>query len=1005
VSPFKDLAELHVAAVESGQTDMFKTILNSVRWASSLSPPLRGDDDDDTPQPKRLEVVKFAERPTPAPREFVVEGFIPRYHPTTFYGWGGTTKSIQAMLLAMCVAGGRPAWLNIPLHVHGPTLYLDFELEADEQQRRVEQLAAGMNIAIPPHLNYISALGFSSQEAFAYAQEVCKEQGVVLAVIDSLGPAMFGDMGSARDVITFHSTYIAPFRALGVTPLLIDHQARQQAGESYQNKGAFGSAYKEHLSRSLIQIEGGGKGAEENVLTVRVRHKKTNFSALRDPFEVQITFSKDTITTEARELDSEDLSAEQTLNSTERVVQALKGGPAFPTEIEDKTGLALGTVKNVLTRLKKQGRVKETGERDKTGAHQVQLVVPNQPDEKPVKKTELSEKRSEDPPEVSSLSSGYRGSDDDDTSRELAPRLITDPAGVDEVVNEIKTSSVVAIDLETTGLSPVEDKVRLLSSHAGRKTFLIDAFKVDPSLVLEILRNKTLYVHGAEFDLPFLHHQYGFEPPENVIDTLHLSQVARAGEWKEKADGGWERERHSLKDALERELGLGLLTDKKEFQRGKVWSGDLTDEHLEYAAGDVIHLKALADKLLSLVEKRDLNEVWELERRAKPLFLDMCIRGIPLDKGRWEKLTGELEDKIVYLKEKVDELAPPHPEKGTWNWNSPKQAKEAFSLAGLKVPDLQRETLLKHDHPLIKAVAEYRDTQSLLSRVRTWAEGRYRDGRVYPQWKPAGAATGRASCTTPNVQSLPKGGHFRGCIRPGEGRVLVTADLSQIELRVLAAITEDENMLEVFRNGGDIHLNTARALAGRNVHKGDPERQKAKAVNFGLSFGMGAKRFRDTAERDYGVEMSLAEAKEAKRKLLDAYPKIAHWHAQESQECERGNFATKTLMGRRRVVEPDRRGKPSFTERLNAPVQGTAADILKLALARLWESREEHPGALPILSVHDEMVLECDEEDAEVAVQWLNDTLREAVKVVLGHPELAGPDVVATSVVGSWGEV
>ena len=93
------------------------------------------------------------------------------------------------------------------------------------------------------------------------------------------------------------------------------------------------------------------------------------------------------------------------------------------------------------------------------------------------------------------------------------------------------------------------------------------------------------------------------------------------------------------------------------------------------------------------------------------------------------------------------------------------------------------------------------------------------------------------------MQSLPKGGGFRGCIRPVAGRVLIKADLSQIELRVLAAITEDESMLEVFRNGGDIHLNTARALAGRDVHKGDPERQKAKAVNFGLSFGIGAKRF------------------------------------------------------------------------------------------------------------------------------------------------------------------
>ena len=110
--------------------------------------------------------------------------------------------------------------------------------------------------------------------------------------------------------------------------------------------------------------------------------------------------------------------------------------------------------------------------------------------------------------------------------------------------------------------------------------------------------------------------------------------MARAGEWQEKKNGGWKRKRHSLKDALERELGVKLLAEKKEFQRGEAWTGDLSDEHLVYAAGDVVHLKALADKLLALIQERGLTEVWELEQRAKPLFLEMCIRGIPLDKGR-----------------------------------------------------------------------------------------------------------------------------------------------------------------------------------------------------------------------------------------------------------------------------------------------------------------------------------------------------------------------------------
>jgi DNA polymerase I-like protein with 3'-5' exonuclease and polymerase domains len=301
--------------------------------------------------------------------------------------------------------------------------------------------------------------------------------------------------------------------------------------------------------------------------------------------------------------------------------------------------------------------------------------------------------------------------------RASSHELIADPDRLAEVATLLEGVAEAAIDLETTGLSPIEDKIRLLSVHAGKETFLIDAFEVDPSPVLEALRDKMLYLHGAEFDLPFLFHHYGFEPPENIIDTLHLSQVARAGEWEMKENGGWQRKRNSLKDVLERELEV-VLGDKKKFQRGKVWTGDLTDEHLEYAAGDVVHLKDLADELLALIKERSLTEVWELERRAKPLFIDMCIKGIPLDKRRLEGLTGELEERVASLKKKAADLAPPHPEGLQWNWNSPPQAKVAFSLAGLEIPDLQRETLSKYEHPLVEAVAMYRNTQSLLSQVR-----------------------------------------------------------------------------------------------------------------------------------------------------------------------------------------------------------------------------------------------------------------------------------------------
>jgi hypothetical protein len=313
-------------------------------------------------EPRALKLVRFAGRPAPKAREFVIPDLIPRYHPTTLYGWGGTAKSLIAVLLAMSVAGGRKKFFDRDVTVNGPVLYVDFELDADEQHRRVAQLAAGLGIEVPEDLLYVSALGVRTHEAIAFALDVCEEHGAVLAVLDSLGPAMVGDMAAAKDVIEFHNCYIAPFREAGVTPILIDHQARQQAGEGYQSKGAFGSAYKEHLSRSLIQVEAGDRSAEQGTLNVRLRHKKTNFGALCDPFDVTLEFSGDEISASVRELTSSDRAQEATLNARDRVLAALEDSPAYPDELVEFTGLARSTIKNEVNKLKKAGRVEATGE-------------------------------------------------------------------------------------------------------------------------------------------------------------------------------------------------------------------------------------------------------------------------------------------------------------------------------------------------------------------------------------------------------------------------------------------------------------------------------------------------------------------------------------------------------------------------------------------------------------------------------------------------------------------
>jgi hypothetical protein len=315
-----------------------------------------------TEEPPALSLVRFANRPAPKVREFIVPDLIPRHHPTTLYGWGGTAKSLLALLLSMGVASGQEKFFERDIAVHGSVLYIDFELDADEQHRRVMQLAEGMKMEVSEDLLYISTLGTRTQEAIKYSLTVCEENEVVLVVLDSLGPAMVGDMAAAKDVIEFHNCYIAPFKAIGVTPILVDHQARQQGGEGYQAKGAFGSAYKEHLSRSLIQVEAGDRSADRSVLNVRLRHKKTNFGALVEPFDVSLSFSDEMIVASSRDLTPSDRAQEATLNAEDRVVAVLEDGPAYPDEIVEATGLARSTVKNKINALKKVGRVEITGE-------------------------------------------------------------------------------------------------------------------------------------------------------------------------------------------------------------------------------------------------------------------------------------------------------------------------------------------------------------------------------------------------------------------------------------------------------------------------------------------------------------------------------------------------------------------------------------------------------------------------------------------------------------------
>jgi AAA domain len=318
-------------------------------------------------------VLRLAEVERPGPRRYRWADLVPFAYPTLIFGAGGVAKSLLALALAAMLALGRGWWLGRALE-GGPVLYLDFELDAEEMARRVWQVCEGAGFAEPPgDLFYLSAAGYKVEEAFEVALEACRELGIVLIVVDSLGPALQGDAEAARDTIGFFSRYVDPFKAAGVTPLIIDHQSKVQAGQSYQGKEAFGSVYKTNLARSVIQVEATERA--EGTLTVRLRQKKHNFGPLAAPFGVKLTYTEEAVTIEAVELGAAELAEEATLTAPERVKLALADGPKYPWEIAEATGVRLKTVGNTLTGLRKQGVVEATGEKEGR-AEQVRLIVP-----------------------------------------------------------------------------------------------------------------------------------------------------------------------------------------------------------------------------------------------------------------------------------------------------------------------------------------------------------------------------------------------------------------------------------------------------------------------------------------------------------------------------------------------------------------------------------------------------------------------------------------------------
>ena len=412
----------------------------------------------------------------------------------------------------------------------------------------------------------------------------------------------------------------------------------------------------------------------------------------------------------------------------------------------------------------------------------------------------------------------------------------------------------------------------------------------------------------------------------------------------------------------------------------------------EYA--DIATLPALCICLRSLLEGADMMKLFnDIELPLCEVLASMEVCGVKADADGIREFGKGLEGDISELSRRIYEYAGRE-----FNILSPKQLGtvlfEELDLPGKKKTKTGYSTNAEvlegiiDRHPIVPLILEYRTLTKLQS---TYVEGLLReireDGRVHSVFKQTETRTGRISSAEPNMQNIPVrkelGRNMRKFFVAEEGCTLVDADYSQIELRVLASVCGDENMQAAFKEGRDIHRSTAAQVFDLPEDFVTPEmRSAAKAVNFGIIYGIGA----FSLSKDIGV--SVNEAKKYIQNYLDNFPKVSEFMDRTVESGIKNGYVT-TIFGRRRLI-PELASKnkqiQAFGKRaaMNAPIQGAAADIIKLAMVAVYRRlKAELPEARLILQVHDELIIECPEKQAEQVSALLKEEMENAVHLAV----------------------
>lgn len=591
---------------------------------------------------------------------------------------------------------------------------------------------------------------------------------------------------------------------------------------------------------------------------------------------------------------------------------------------------------------------------------------------------------------------------DDATEETLDYVLVTDKKTLARAITEMERAGAFALNTETTSEHPMRARlVGVSMSCADRKAYyvpvghteagLLDGMSASGQLPMEevlaklrpLLGNKKIHKigHNIKYDLIVLE-RAGVPVSGVLLDTMVASYLTDAS-----------RLRHNLN-----ELSLQHLKRKTIPITDLIGTGsqaitfDLVplESACTYACEDADVTWRLSKIFQATLRERELESLFnDVELPLIGVLARMEMAGIAIDRTVFEDLKREIAGRLSTLEQEITAMAG-----GAFQINSPKQLQKVLfedlgltpvkrTKTGLST-DVEVLEALAHEHPLPAKVLEYRTLEKLRG---TYVEALPKlvhpeTGRIHTSFNQAVAATGRLSSSDPNLQNIPvrteMGRRIRQGFIPGApGHKLISADYSQIELRILAHLSGDEALIEAFRQDADIHRDTAARVFGVARDAVTPEmRRQAKAVNFGVIYGISA----------FGLARNIGVSRSDAQRFIDnyfaQYPGVKAWLDRTIAEARELGYV-KTLLNRRRYL-PELKASDRVTrsqaERMavNTPVQGTAADAIKVAMIRLDRALDDGSARL-LLQVHDELVVEAPQEDAEAVAGKIKEIMESAI--------------------------